>query len=553
MRSIYVSKEKPIKPLKINQANVFYNYSIGFDCLYIDLLKTGAKLLEAGVSKSIFFSDFKCMYLDSSGKRQVEIISPEGRQWDSSWKIKLSDKIPKNIASDLFNSLEIAFHENQFQNHSVPYMRASLPPLVIDFEGYHIPLYSSVKIFSNGLAVLSFQMDQTWEGLDEGEFISQVVNIFKCYFKSIWVDSKLQKLDANIVLINAYQDYFSLGGEPLKSFRIRRLIKKMKNESRHFLEETLKRDGELFVLDGFDWALHKIVGTENTDSKESTIEQCRSIYCNSISSLLVTNESVGSKSPLGYFWQGRPSISLMRFEEQPSTKGELLNSFANSINRILMRAENVVSPLDLPIDLRLFNDSSLHLNRATILWTWLKTKDCLDDAWNESNTMSRIYENQARTEHLEYNNINIARACSWAQSPINSDYLLTAYEVLANSEVLVHQSSNAGEVNDALSHAIQVFGTASLVNPSKEAARFHLDELRYKSDQAKSRSDRWLAVTFGLVGAASLADFVFHPLVQKVWPSLSNVQSPLISIGISIGIIIFVALIILLTTNRKNS
>ncbi|EIJ0973496.1 hypothetical protein [Vibrio parahaemolyticus] len=543
--------ELKIKSLKVNQANLFYNYAIGFDCLEVDLLKTGSRLLKSGVATSIFYSDFKCVYLDHSGKPQIEILRPEGRTWDSNWKIEFSENVPKHIVIELMDSCDLAFHESHFQSACRPYLRANLPPVVLVHEDYQLPLLASVKIFSDGIGILSFQLDATWESLDESFFISKIVNLFKCYFKSIWVDSKLQYLDAEVVLENAFEDQFSIGGELLTGLKIRRLIKKMKRDSRAVLDEALKVKGHCFHLGECDWELHQIAGTEGTDSWESTIEQCRSIYSNCINSLLVFSGSKGKRKTTDYMWQGRPSISLLRYEQQPASKFDLLNGFSSSISKILSRSDSIACPPDLPLDLRLFDDFSLHANRSVLLWTWLKSEHEPENAWDDPNTRSKIFENQARTEQVEYHNLKIARACSWAQRPINSRYLLDAYETLASSNSLIHHSSNSGEVTQALSYLIDAFGTSSLVESSKEAARYHLDELKFNAEKARSRSDSWLTFVFGLVGTTSLADFVIHPFVQERWPNLSSIQSPMISFGASGGFILLLALSIWLI-NRKN-
>ncbi|SKC32862.1 hypothetical protein CZ809_02390 [Photobacterium piscicola] len=549
--SISRNNEQSIKSLQVNQANVFYNYSIGFDCSKIDLLKTGARLLKSGVATSIFYSDFKCIYIDNLGNTQIEVLRPEGRNWDSNWKIEFSENIPKQIAIELTNSCEIAFHENHFHNECRSYLRTSLPPIVLVHEDYQLPIFTSVKIFSDGIAILSFQLDATWEKLEESLFISDVVNIFKCYFKSIWIDSKLQYLDAKVVLDNAFEDNFTIGGELFTGLKIRRLINKMKRDSQVVLDDALKVKGHSFHLGGCDWELHQIAGTADSDLWESTIEQCRSIYSNSISTLIVSSNKVEKEPSISFMWQGRPSISLLRYEDQPQTKVELYNNFSSSISKILLRSEGIVNLPELPPDLRLFDDFSLHANRAVLLWTWLKSKHDPESAWDDPNTCTKVFENQARTEQIEYHNLKIARACSWAQRPINSNYLLNAYETLASSNSLIHHSSNSGEVTEALSYLINAFGTASLVEPSKEAARYHLDELKYISDRARNRSDSWLTFIFGLVGTTSLADFAIEPFIKDLWPTLSNIQSPIVSFCVSGSLILLIALVIWLINRKK--
>ena len=77
--------------------------------------------------------------------------------------------------------------------------------------------------------------------------------------------------------------------------------------------------------------------------------------------------------------------------------------------------------------------------------------------------------------------------------------------------------------------------------PAKEAARWYLDELRYRSDKRRIRSDRWLSFVFGLVGTAGLADFAIKPNLVAVWPGLGPEVTPLVALGIAGLIIVLIA------------
>src|SRR5690554_1844124 len=171
-------KNSSTKVMEINQTNVFYNYAIGSGIASVDLLKTGRKLLESGISSSIFFSDFKCLYLNESKRIQFELLQPKGRHWDSSWEINFSSDIPKHTAGLLAESCQIAFHEKRSQNSSNVYLRANLPPIVLQNEDYELPLLVSVKIYEDGIVILSFQLDATWKSIDETWFIENIINIF---------------------------------------------------------------------------------------------------------------------------------------------------------------------------------------------------------------------------------------------------------------------------------------------------------------------------------------------------------------------------------------
>ncbi|NKC19169.1 hypothetical protein CWC29_009995 [Pseudoalteromonas sp. S4498] len=539
-----VSSFQSMSLLKINQANIYYNCAIGFNYLTLDLVKVAKSLLNSGISRSVFFSDYNCLYTNSEGTLEYEKIQLEGRHWDSTWKAKFSEKVPKSIVTDLMIACQISFHESKLQKYNSLYLRASLPPVVLEFDDHILPLHSSVKIFSDGIAILSFQLDCTWDQIEENEFINDYVNIFKRYCKSIWVSSELQRLDAQEVLKSAYENDFSVAGQSVRGFKVWKLKKKLKAKSLAKLNKSLDTQGEEFSIGGDDWSLHKVACTEDSDKWESTFELCQSMYINSLQSLLVKAGNKVRNNYYGYIWNGRPSITLLRFDGQPATKEELTDTFSRSLSKILMRTSTDVFQHELPPDLRVFDDYCFHANRALLLWTWLKPKKSSENVWDESDTASKIFENQARTEIIEHLNMEASRACSWAQSPINSNYLLSAYEILASFDTSIHYSSISGEVNDSHTYLMEAFGTKSLIEPSKEAAKFRLDELKYKSDMARNSNDRWLALTFGLVGAASLADFVLHPIVKNYWPLLNAIESPIVSIFLAFVILLTISIVV---------
>lgn len=134
---------------------------------------------------------------------------------------------------------------------------------------------------------MSFQLDYTWDGVDEEYFVSNVVNLYQCYFNSIWVDSRIQRLDAETILPAAFQDEISLAGNPLGGRKVNKILRKMRRESQALINKDLGEQGRQFEIGNEQWALHQIVGSKDQDSWESTLDLCRSEYFNTLSVLLV--------------------------------------------------------------------------------------------------------------------------------------------------------------------------------------------------------------------------------------------------------------------------
>lgn len=530
--------------LQVQQVNCFYNYTAGLEATDVDLLKTAKNLLKSGIARTVCFSDLKCVYLDETGEIQLEWLHPEGRQWDSSWRVRFSEELPRSTAEELIFCLELSFHEQRIKNAEAgvisPHLRAALPPLVLERDSYTLPVAPWLKIYSDGILTIGFQLDTSWENLDEADFIDDVVNLFKQYFERVWVQADLQRRDAQQILPDAFEGAFSVAGQEVRGRKAGKLLKKMHRESEKVLDESLEREGKTYEIGGESWLLHQIAGSEDKAAWESTIELCKSIYFNAVTSLIAPraarkNEMLRQVQ----LWQGRPSISLMRFRNQPSTKDELLERFGPSMSRILMRAPAMGEPPALPPDLRLFGDYCFHGSRALLLWTWLRPDDSPSNAWDDANTRAHILENQARAEHFEYHNLRIARACMTASSPFSDEKLIGAYEVLATAESTIHHSGQAGEITEALNYLMEATGTMGLVASGKEHARWHLDERRYRTEKRRSGVDRLLMVVFGFVGAAGLADLVVQPLLKATYSNPSSKWLGLFSfafaaIGVSI-------------------
>jgi hypothetical protein len=528
---------------------IFYNYTIGFELAHIDLLKTTKNLLKTGLAKAVFFSDFKYIYTDKKKEIKINWIQPQGRQWDSSWKIQFDAEVPTSIATELTQAIQAAFQEQRIigsgSSQIAPYIIASLPPIVLELDEVSLSLFASVKLFEDGIAILSFQYDATWEGIDEKDFISNIVNLYQRYFRSIWVDSRIQRYDAEELLPFAFQEELSIAGNSILNWKTKRLLRKMRKESRQTLNKALDQQGQNFNIGNEEWILHEIAGSKEMDSWESTMDLCRSEYTNTLCRLVVSgrNKKIPKKQ-LDYVWEGRPSVTLMRYLDQPSTKIDLLSRFDSSLSRILMRSPSVNIPLDLPQDLRPFGDYCFHGNRAMLLYTWLKLPEAPADAWNDTETSSALMENQARAEHAEYLNMRIVRACRWAQFPPSVSHLREAYATLAFTEDMIHRSSQSGEVSEALAYLMEKFGTLKLVSSAKETARWHLDELGYESDRSRNRMNRWIAFVFGLVGTAGLADFAIQPNLEAICPDLKHEAVPIVAFGIATVAVLLITLVI---------
>lgn len=520
--------------LIVQQSNVFYNYTLGFETTEIDLAKTAIKALGVGICSCVYLSDQKFWYRDKDDRIQFEWFREEGRQWDDTHSFQLESNHPEHIMEDLFLYLSASFHERRMSSEvpQTPYLRLSLPPILLERNGIQLPLYVNCKIFADGIAILTFQLDQTWSGVDEAYFIPEVVNLASQYYEKIWIDAKIQRLDAEAVMPHAFHEQLSVAGKPLTGPKVRRLLKRMQEQTLGEVQSALSEDGDVFQIGSKDVTLHQIVGTDGGDSWESNLSLCRSIYTGALTKIIVPEkgrDSSATEMPL--LWVGRPAITLMRFGEQPEDKSEIVSKFGKSLSRILARSEEPEVDLPLSDDLRVFSDHTFHGERSALLWTWTRSLESPDDVWEDPDTVTSITAHQVLAELVEYCNMRLARACSLAQAPPSERHLMEAFQALSNAEMDLHIASNSGEINDALKYLVTKFGTLDQISSAKEAARWYLDEMRYQSDKRRTKIDICLTAALGLIGTTGLNGFL-----AEAFPRLTPKES-LIASGLFVAAI----------------
>ncbi|MDC8832228.1 hypothetical protein [Alteromonas gilva] len=534
---MYKFKRVEDKKIRIKQANIFYNYSICFESFDVNLIQLAGKLLKEGFTEAVCFSDFKFLYLDSES--EISLGVPEINDKDGRWDITLEEDIPKNVAQKVFSSLEIAFFENKAGKSQPHYLVANLPPIVLALFEYELKLFPSVKIFADGIAVLSFQFDATWEGISEDDFINRFLNLTNYNFDDIWIDRRLQKMDAELSLLNAFDNELSIAGTSISSRAINRLKKQLKSDTEKVVKNALNKEGRNFDFNGQNLILHSLAGSDTCDHRSFAGSLAIDIYIGAIQSIV--NPKNAKTTPI--YWSGRPSVSLLRFDKQPEEKRNFVEKHSKFLSKIMLRSAASTTTLKGVEDLRLMDDYCLLANRAVLLWCWTKTRHEAENAWSDEYTRARVLENQARAQFVEYCSARIVRACHWAQNPVSKVHLLYAYKNLGELNVSIRNSSHSGEIIDSIISIMEASGIPDMIEPSKELAKFHLDELKYNAQTKVSRQATLLTMIFGFVGTTSLAEFAFSPLIRYLYPSFAKFEVACISLlgaGSFVGITIFI-------------
>lgn len=532
--NFFKSRKQP-DHFKIRQSNVFYNYSMGLNIMDIDLLKAGKAILKLGLAQSVFFSDKNFIYCDKNGDQHLKF---RDRQEDIIDSLSSEDS---SILQDYLIFDDLVNDESHLHSNQEDYLRVSLSPIVLEDEVYGEYIINVLlKIYSNGIAILSFQFDAHWDDLDESGFIEDVINLYSRSWDKVWVDKLVQKIDGEVYASKqAFGDIFVFAGNDINIKGREKIIRKMQKNGLEDLEKALHHSqGKEFSFDDKNRILHLLAGT-NDQKTTKAFELCVHMYFNIVAKI-IDSISDASVDAYTFIWEGRPSVSLMCFSNQPKNRQELEEKFSNSIRKILNRSSVAMDESIHLKNLRWHGDYSFYGNRSVLLWIKLNSKNSYDE-----NTLFRsVLSHQARVEQIEFYNMLFARACAWCADPETEEHLFNAYDILINKEKAIHQSSQSGEIVQTINYLMDQFGINLLIKPAKESAVFHLDELKYRSDLVKSRKMQWMTLTFGLVGATSFAEFIVYPLVKN-WCSeyfradflpLLSFFSTLALIGVILGI-----------------
>lgn len=529
--NFFKSRKQP-EHFKIRQSNVFYNYSMGLSVMDIDLLKAGTTIIELGLAQSVFFSDKTFLYCDKNGekhfkfgKSQADIIDCLSSEDDS-------------IMQDYLIFYDLVKEESHLYSNQRHYLRVSLPPIVLEDEDYgQYIIYVLLKIYSNGIAILSFQFDARWNDINESDFIKDVVNLYSRTWHKVWIDKLVQKIDGEVYANRqAFDNIFVVAGNEINVKGKRTIIKKLKEDGLSNLDKSLHySQGHEFSFAGKKKMLYQLAGTDGKDT-DNAFELCVHMYFNIVAKIIdsISDDSVDAYT---FTWEGRPSISLMHFANQVKDRQELEEKFSNSIRKILNRSSVAIDESNHLKNLRWYGDHSFYGNRSILLWIKLDSGNDSDENFLFRNVLSH----QARVEQIEFYNMLLARACAWCADPETEEHLFNAYDILINKEKAIHHSSQSGEIVQTISYLIDQFGTNLLIEPAKESAVFHLDELKYRSDLVKGRKMQWMTLTFGLVGATSFAEFIVYPLVKNLYSEYLRADFlPLLSFFSTLGLIVVV-------------
>ncbi len=426
---------------------------------------------------------------------------------------------------------------------SYPYIRCYLNACYLKFGLRTRALYPQIKIYSNGVFILSFREISSKESYYLEPFIENEINIPNLDLDNILVPPELLK-QANLG---------SLNDLPLFELYLKR--DEFREESKKFKElidskTQIKDDGDftfkitpmniydegykLTLFDLIELIIHNLFFAVNRNNRISRIE---------------TNYIGG--------FTLRPSVYILDYKDQPITNKEILTKFGEALGKIMARStnfefENVKKFLDK--NLRIYPDYTLHMNQALTLWTMSKKglEQLQDD---DPNRHSIILEKQVQVEsieHLYMSHERLFEISSMLTVPYKS-VLKDQLRLLDLESIVTDKMSKFGEISEIIKYADEELKWSRLRNLIEKKLEIRSEY----SNEERTKSFRELGylitILFGITGVATFS----NDILPYVWAYYNlwlpnNISKELFLFIISVLLLLIPLIVYIFIKNRDK-
>ncbi len=217
----------------------------------------------------------------------------------------------------------------------------------------------------------------------------------------------------------------------------------------------------------------------------------------------------------GGYWQARPHVHILRYEDQAKTAAENEARHRNALNQIfLSTSEKPRSNAadELPDNARLFEDYGAYVAPQAIVWMWSELGIDRERKWEDPNRGHLVYPNQACGEMLEYGYMVHRSLSESTLSAVTSRDVTKIRRTVLDLGSRLRQSSHFGEIAKLLENGWRAMRLDDLKKDIEEALAIRESETRSSETRATETIGRMLTIVFGMVAIPTLAGEVVSPL-----------------------------------------
>lgn len=492
--------------MKINDYDVWYSYLKYFLDFNMNLHQIATNMTGLDLAELIIHSDGTVYWKDDEEQVNAKQIPLTYTSNGGSSYSPPSDMKPLQ-SEFLFQAYQMRHYE-KFLFHSdfesrLQFIRIFLGVCYLQDKEETIAVYPQIKIYSNGIVLLLFRKIGKDCDLTVNDFVQEGVNLPAKTLNSIWVYT-------GIALAN--QLAYEQGGiynlpltKRIQKRRFEVIMDALREETSrtrdnkkgfHFdIVQYGKEGNEIFTLDSLkDMIFVMIEYGTNVHIKKPLRRKDKHVFHN--------------------YWKGIPFIYLLEFSDKPPTTEDYTEEQKRIFQSISARTEQKVQMSQPLIDYRPFNDYSVFVNEATLLWVFSKKEIDSKKDVKDPNRGHLIYDKQIQSEMLLYILALHHKIYTISSLDSASTEEIIKQKIFANGIYRDFETaSHFGEINDLLKSASEMG-----VNKLKKDTDLNLDlkkELKTEIHAKKNNYFSWLlSILFGIVGIPTFTTDFLIPLWQ---------------------------------------
>lgn len=237
----------------------------------------------------------------------------------------------------------------------------------------------------------------------------------------------------------------------------------------------------------------------------------------------------------GNYWCSRPQVSIIAFDDQPTTATEIRERFGDQLGLIMMRvsrASQSVARAQLGDSLRPFEDWTLHVGQALSLCVYAR-----DRRYQVHPPILETTDRACLVEMVDYLSMRCHQLDERASLAKSVAEARAVRAELGAVENLARTGFRMGELNTAAKVAWQQFDLPGTVKEAREKVSLAAEAATERTSEQGARFNAALAVVFGIVGAAGLTDSLTKPVWTKLdLPLPGGLEGP-VCFGVSAALV----------------
>lgn len=502
--------EETNKNMKIIDWNIWHVYSTFFIEEIMPLKEIAELLIKYDFCKNIFSSTKEIFWKeDKNLHKEVMSIQKKGyeRKAIATFPYK---KIDYNLEG--FNqSFKMFFYESDIFNslyfNSFSYIRCFLEPIYIYEQKSFKILYPQVKIYDNGVVLITYRIISSKKQISTENFIPEYLNLYKHNFDSILLSPGILRLSYRALLL----DEIVMGkfrGHNFKK-KVNSMDKKINNNS------VSLKDNFTFNLTPVGTVLEYDVLNINFLQRIITLS-LEYVLNNGKINKFNRRKNGKYKFNIGSYWLGFPSVYLLKYKDQPEFSDSIIEKFSLPLNKIMARVSSIYfkeTSKFLGKDLRLLKDYCAFINEALVLWVFSKKGLESDKEFYDPNRGHLIYNKQVFIESI----LHFYLSCRRLEE--RSSSMLFSYKSLIKETLGIvdfykntDKISSSGELNYFYKEAIKKLSFKQLQKYTNERLKIISEISKENRINSYRKIGLALSIIFGLLSSAIIAEKIIIPL-----------------------------------------